>query len=76
MKNPFKIDSQRYQVFEILKDGKWHCTKCELPNAQAATFRDMKKKGIVFETDEEGHEYKKMYCPFCNAIRIFRKMKI
>jgi ribosomal protein L37AE/L43A len=76
MENPFTPDSIRYEVFEILKDGKWHCTKCELPAAQAATFRDMKKKGIVFDTDEEGHEYKKKYCPKCRTERIFRKMKI
>ncbi len=43
MNNPFKEGTQRYEVFEILKDSKWHCTKCELHAAQAATFRDMKK---------------------------------
>lgn len=76
MENPFKVGSIRYEVFEILKDGQWHCTKCELPNAQAATFRDMKKKGIIFDTDEEGHEYKKKYCNSCKTNRVFRKIKI
>jgi len=76
MENPFKPGSIRHEVFEILKDEEWYCTKCELPAAQAATFKDMKLKGVKFATDDEGHEYKKMYCPICKMIRVFRKIII
>ncbi|MGK0255945.1 MAG: hypothetical protein ACI81I_000553 [Arcobacteraceae bacterium] len=51
MGHPFRVGTQRHNVYEKLKDKNWHCTKCDLDAAQAATFRDMKKAGVIFDTD-------------------------
>ncbi len=72
--NPFKINTQKYNVLEKLKDYKWHCTKCDLEAAQAATFRDMKKEGVIFDSDKNGNEYKKINC-LCGKQRVHRKLK-
>lgn len=75
MNNPFKEGTQRFNVFERLTDKEWHCTKCDLEAAQAATFRDMKKAGVQFDTDEQGHEYREIFCTTCGVKRVHRKLK-
>jgi len=75
MDNPFREGSQRYRVYEKLTDNQWHCTKCDLDAAQAATFRDMKKIGVEFDTDEKGNEYKELFCTTCGVGRVHRKLK-
>ena len=56
-------------------DMQWHCTKCDLEAAQAATFRNMKLRGVQFDTDEKGNEYKEIHCSICKVIRVHRKLK-
>lgn len=75
MNNPFSEGTQVYKVFEKLSDKQWHCTKCDLDAAQAATFRNMKLKGVTFDTDENGNEYKKILCTTCGTERVHRKLK-
>jgi ribosomal protein L37AE/L43A len=74
MDNPFNIGTQKFNIYEKLKDKNWHCTKCDLDAAQAATFRDMKKAGVVFDTDGE-KGYKEILCPTCGVKRVHRKLK-
>ncbi len=76
MSNPFQQGTMIYGDYEILKDQKWHCTKCELKSAQAATFRNMKLKGVVFDTDASGNEYKKFSCTTCKRETVYRKIII
>lgn len=75
MSNPFGVGTQKYNVYNKLSDMNWHCTKCDLDAAQAATFRDMKKAGIEFDTDENGNEYKVIFCSICGVKRVHRKLK-
>jgi len=75
MANPFTVGTQIYNVYEKLSDMQWHCTKCDLEAAQAATFRNMKLKGIEFDTDENNNEYKYIDCKICNSSRVHRKLK-
>ena len=44
--NPFKQNTTSYYDWEVMKDLKWHCTKCELEAAQAKTWQNWKHKGI------------------------------
>ncbi len=45
--NPFKNEkTTSYQDWEVLKDLKWHCTKCELKSAQAKTWQVWRQNGI------------------------------
>ncbi|XQC05821.1 hypothetical protein ACOAJ8_01500 [Arcobacter cryaerophilus gv. pseudocryaerophilus] len=75
MSNPFTVGTQVYNVYEKLSDKKWHCTKCDLDAAQAATFRNMKLKGVVFDTDASGKEYQEIFCTVCEQKRVHRKLK-
>lgn len=46
--------SIKEETLKILSDGKWHCTKCELPAAQAKTYQQLRiKDGYEFETDKK-----------------------
>jgi hypothetical protein len=50
-RNPFKKGSQRYELFKILSDLKWHCASCQLPGSQpAATIRDLRRMGFDIKT--------------------------
>jgi len=75
MSNPFTKNSTQYKDWEILKDLKWHCTKCELNSAQAKTWQVWRQKGIQFETDEKGNWYKWIDCPSCGNRTVHRKLK-
>lgn len=75
MSNLFREGSQINKVYEVLLDKNWHCSKCDLDAAQAATYRDMKRKGVELDTNENGQEFKKMFCQACNVNRIHRKIK-
>jgi len=37
--NPFKESTTSYHDWKILKDLKWHCSKCELQSGQAKTWQ-------------------------------------
>ncbi len=75
MTNPFKKGSTNYKDFETMSDLQWHCTKCELKSGQAKTWQVWRQeKGIQLDCDEEGHLFKKQYCPHCKSKTVFRKL--
>lgn len=66
MTNPFPKDSLMYYDYEILKDGQWHCSKCELKSGQAKTYQTMRKKyDIRFTEATQGRWSKKIHCKNC-----------
>jgi len=75
MKNPFKKGTTSYHDWEVLKDLKWHCTKCELKSGQAKTWQVWRQMGIQLDVDEKGNWYKKIYCEKCQNKTIHRKLK-
>ena len=76
MKNPFKKWSTSYHDWEVLKDLKWHCTKCELKSGQAKTWQVWRQeKWIHLDTDEKWNYYKIIFCPYCNMKTVHRKLK-
>ncbi len=49
------------EIFNILKDGKWHCRNCDISNANfARRIQDIKEKGYTISTHINYH------CPVCN----------
>ena len=75
MPNPFKPNTTSYHDWEVMKDLKWHCTKCELKSAQAKTWQVWRQRGIELDTDEKGNFYKRIYCPNCGQVTVHRKLK-
>jgi len=73
--NPFKKETTSYYDWEILKDLKWHCTKCELKSGQAKTWQIWRHKGLQLDKDEKGNWYKRIFCKKCQNTTIFRKLK-
>ncbi len=74
--NPFKKDSTQYHDWEVLKDLKWHCTKCDLQSGQAKTWQVWRQeKGIQLDKDEKGNWYKNILCPTCGIKTVHRKLK-
>jgi len=73
--NPFKENTTSYYDWEVLKDLKWHCTKCELKSGQAKTWQVWRQSGIVLDIDEKGHFFKTIICNKCNNKTIHRKLK-
>jgi len=65
MTNPFKLNTTSYYDWEVMKDLKWHFTKCELKSAQAKTWQVWRQMGIQLDTDEKGNFYKRIYCFKC-----------
>lgn len=74
--NFFKPNTTSHHDFEILKDLKWHCTKCELKSGQAKTWQMWRHQGIQLDTDEKGNFYKKIFCEKCKNKTIHRKLKL
>ena len=75
MNNPFKPNSTSYHDWEVLKDLKWHCTKCELKSAQAKTWQVWRQRGIQLDMDEKGNFYKRIFCSNCKMVTVHRKLK-
>jgi hypothetical protein len=73
--NPFKPNTTSYHDWEVLKDLKWHCTKCELKSGQAKTWQVWRQRGIQLDTDEKGNFYKRIYCSNCDMVTVHRKLK-
>ena len=74
--NPFKRGTTSYHDWEVLKDLKWHCTKCELKSGQAKTWQVWRQeKGIQLDTDEKGNWFKNIECPKCGFKTVHRKLK-
>ncbi len=76
MTNPFKGDTTSHHDWEVLKDLKWHCTKCELKSGQAKTWQVWRQeKGIQLDKDEKGNWYKNIDCLTCGFKTVHRKLK-
>jgi hypothetical protein len=76
MTNPFKPNTTSHHDWEVLKDLKWHCTKCELQSGQAKTWQVWRQeKGIQLDKDEKGNWYKNIFCPTCGIKTVHRKLK-
>lgn len=73
--NFFRPNTTSHHDFEILKDLKWHCTKCELKSGQAKTWQMWRHQGIQLDTDGKGNLYKKIFCEKCKNKTIHRKLK-
>ena len=76
MPNPFKPNTTSHHDWEVMKDLKWHCTKCELQSGQAKTWQVWRQeKGIQLDKDEKGNWYKNIFCPTCGIKTVHRKLK-
>ena len=76
MTNPFKEGTTSHHDWEVLKDLKWHCTKCELKSGQAKTWQVWRQeKGIQLDKDEKGNWFKTIQCPTCGIKTVHRKLK-
>lgn len=54
-------------IFDILKDGKWHCRNCDIDNANfARRIQDLKEMGYTIAT------HINYTCPVCNNTRSTR----
>lgn len=74
--NPFKNKkTTSYQDWEVLKDLKWHCARCELKSAQAKTWQVWKQNGIQMAQDKNDNFYLRQNCPTCLGTTIHRKLK-
>ncbi|MDR2341800.1 MAG: hypothetical protein LBD84_01995 [Campylobacteraceae bacterium] len=76
MDNPFSEGTNSYHDWNILKDLKWHCTKCELISGQAKTWQIWRdEKGIQFEEPTPRRWEKRVFCVHCNKTTSHRKLK-
>jgi hypothetical protein len=74
-KNPYPRDTQKWRIFEVLKDLKWHCSEHELPGSQPAkAIQMMRQDGFEFEKVGANWE-KRMFCKVCNRKTPFRRLK-
>ena len=74
MKNPYYEGTVKHQIFEILKDLKWHCSQHEFISSQPAkALQIMRQEGFQFE--KSGHNWeKRMFCDVCKKITPHRKL--
>ena len=76
MTNPFKENTTSYNDWDVLKDLKWHCTKCELKSGQAKTWQTWRdEKGIQFEEATPRRWEKRIFCETCQKTTSHRKLK-
>lgn len=74
-KNPYKEGTVKHQIFEVLKDLKWHCSQHEFISSQPAkALQIMRQEGFQFEKDGQNWE-KRMFCKVCNKTTPHRKLK-
>ncbi|TCK98454.1 ICEA protein [Natranaerovirga hydrolytica] len=74
--NPFKEGTTSYHDFEVMKDLKWHCSKCELKSGQAKTWQIWRQeKGLQLDKDEKDNWYKRIHCEGCHQRTVHRKLK-
>lgn len=63
-------------MLNILEDGEWHCFhEFSFSSQPAAIVRDLIAEGYEFESNDNGKNYKHMYCPVCKKETIHRKLK-
>lgn len=75
-KNPYKRETQKFRIFEVLKDLKWHCSECELPGSQPAkALQGMRQDG--FQLEKVGSKWeKRIFCKKCGRKTPHRKLKL
>ncbi|NQU82410.1 MAG: hypothetical protein HQ539_00475 [Parcubacteria group bacterium] len=74
--NPYKEETQKFRIFEVLKDLKWHCSECELPGSQPAKALQMIRQD-GFQLEKIGSNWEKRdFCKRCNRITPHRKLKL
>ncbi len=66
--NPFNKGTQKYEIFQLLSDGNWHCGKHELPGTQPA------KPIQVIGQHGYAIEKKTLLCPICNYRTVHRRL--
>jgi hypothetical protein len=73
-KNPYKDGTQKFRIFEVLKDLKWHCSECELPGSQPAkALQMMRQDGYDMEKNGVNWE-KRMLCEQCGRVTPHRRL--
>jgi hypothetical protein len=74
--NPYPKETQKFRIFEVLKDLKWHCSECELPGSQPAkALQKMRQDGFQLEKVGSNWE-KRMFCKKCGRKTSHRKLKV
>ncbi|MEZ5429086.1 MAG: hypothetical protein R2747_22760 [Pyrinomonadaceae bacterium] len=76
--NPFNEGTNSYEDYEILKDLKWHCSKCELKSGQAKTWQIWRDEhGFQFEkgNPESRNWDKRIRCDRCSKTTVHRKLR-
>lgn len=74
--NPYSEETQKFRIFEVLKDLKWHCSECELPGSQPAKALQMMRQD-GFQLEKVGSNWeKRMFCKQCNRITPHRRLKL
>jgi len=75
--NPFKPNTNSYNDYEVMKDLRAHCTRCELKSSQAKTWQTWRDAyGIQFaETSPESGRFDiRKNCDNCNATTVHRQL--
>lgn len=72
--NPYEEGTVKHQIFEVLKDLKWHCSQHEFPSSQPAkALQIMRQEG--FQLEKEGSNWeKRMFCPVCKKKTPHRRL--
>ena len=74
--NPYSEETQKFRIFEVLKDLKWHCSECELPGSQPAKALQMMRQD-GFQLEKVGSNWeKRMFCKRCGRITPHRRLKL
>ncbi len=74
--NPYPEETQKFRIFEVLKDLKWHCSECELPGSQPAKALQMMRQD-GFQLEKVGSNWeKRMFCKRCGRKTPHRKLKL
>lgn len=75
--NPSSMSTKKGRTFDVLSDGKWHCSECELSGSQPAAYiRDFRDEGFEFVSNTGGKgEYDRRYCDSCGEETTHRRLK-
>lgn len=75
--NPSSMSTKKGRTFDVLSDGSWHCSECELYGSQPAAYiRDFRDEGFEFVSNTGGRgEYDRRYCDTCGEQTTHRRLK-
>ncbi|QHS16026.1 hypothetical protein [Halopenitus persicus] len=75
--NPSSLSTKKGRTFDVLADGEWHCSECELSGSQPAAYiRDFRDEGFEFVSTTSGRgEYARRYCETCGEETTHRRLK-